>query len=242
MGAGALYLPDYRGSDQGRAYLLPVPYVVYRGSWFKSDRDGTRALLAHTERITLDISVGASAPAHTRDNAARSGMPNLPGTFEVGPNLNLVLAQTPAWQLDLRLPLRAAMTLERSPQFIGNTFSPNLNLDFKYVGGGWNVGLLTGPLFADKKNHGFFYDVTPSQATPWRASYQSSGGYSGWRVLASTSRRWGPAWLGAFIRYDHLGGAAFETSPLVRRTSALTAGIAMTWVFASSSEQVASLD
>ena len=46
LGVGGLYLPDYRGSDQSQGYLAPLPVLVYRGTWFKSDREGTRAMLA----------------------------------------------------------------------------------------------------------------------------------------------------------------------------------------------------
>jgi hypothetical protein len=37
IGAGILYMPDYRGSDEGRLYVLPYPYVVYRGGILKID-------------------------------------------------------------------------------------------------------------------------------------------------------------------------------------------------------------
>jgi len=30
-GGGFLMMPDYRGSDKTRPYLLPFPYAVYRG-------------------------------------------------------------------------------------------------------------------------------------------------------------------------------------------------------------------
>jgi MipA family protein len=243
-GVGVLYLPDYRGSDQSNAYLLPTPYFVYRGKWLKADREGTRALLVDTDRVKLDVSVGASPPTRTRDSNARANMRALPGTFELGPDLNITLAEasTKRWKLDLRFPVRAAITLERDPRFIGTTFSPNLNLDLNEVGGGWQLGLLTGPLFADAKNHGFFYNVEPADANASRPSYRAAGGYSGWRVLAATSRRSGDTWWGAFVRYDQLGGAAFEDSPLVRRRSAVTAGLAVSWVFATSSQRVNSAD
>ncbi len=244
IGLGALYLPDYRGSDQNNAYPFPTPYFVYRGTWLKSDKDGTRALLVDTDRIKVDVSVGASPPTRTSDSNARAGMSALPGTFELGPDLNLTLAAAAdkRWKLDLRLPVRAAITLERDPRFIGATFSPNLNLDLKNVGAGWNLGLLTGPLFADSKNHGFFYNVDPIYATASRPSYRAAGGYSGWRFLAATSRRTGDTFWGAFVRYDELRSSAFEDSPLVRRRHAVTAGLAVAWVFATSSQQVESAD
>ena len=244
IGVAALRLPDYRGSDQSRGYLLPLPYVVYRGSILKADRDGARALLFDAPRVKLDVSVAASTPTRSRDNAARAGMPNLAGVGEIGPNLNLTLAASTRehWKLDLRLPLRAAVTLQRSPMFIGTTFSPNLNLDLGGVGGGWNVGLLTGPLFADRRYHDHFYGVDPAYATPQRAAYRARAGYAGWQALGAASRRFGNMWVGAFLRYDTLRGAVFEDSPLVRRSSVLTLGVGVSWILATSTALVPSSD
>ena len=91
IGVAGLRLPDYRGSDQSRGYVLPLPYIVYRGTWLKADRDGARALLFDSQRVKVDVSVAASTPTRSSDNSARAGMPNLPGTFELGPNLNITL-------------------------------------------------------------------------------------------------------------------------------------------------------
>ena len=244
LGVAGLRLPDYRGSDQSRSYLLPLPYIIYRGTWLKADRDGARALLVDTQRVKVDVSVAASTPTRSRDNVAREGMPNLAAVGEIGPNLNLTLAASAAdrWRLDLRLPLRAAVTLQRSPKFIGTTFSPHLNLDLGGVGGGWNVGLLTGPLFADRKYHEHFYDVDAAYATPERPAYKAHGGYAGWQALTAASRRFGNTWVGGFVRYDSLRGAAFEDSPLVRRHSSLTFGFGVSWILATSSELVQSSD
>ena len=244
VGVAGLRLPDYRGSDQSRAYVLPLPYIVYRGTWLKADRDGARALLFDSQRVKVDVSVAASTPTRSSDNAARAGMPNLPGTFELGPNLNLTLAASlqDRWKLDLRLPLRAAISAQRSPKFVGTTFSPNLNLDVGGVGGGWNLGLLTGPLFADRRYHEHFYGVDAAYATAARPAYRAGSGYAGWQALAATSRRVGNLWVGGFLRYDSLHGAAFQDSPLVRRSSALTFGLGVSWILASSSELVAGTD
>ncbi len=244
IGVAGLRLPDYRGADQSRGYVLPLPYIVYRGTWLKADRDGARALLFDSQRVKVDVSVAASTPTRSSDNAARAGMPNLPGTFELGPNLNLTLAASlkERWKLDLRLPLRAAISAQRSPKFVGTTFSPNLNLEVGGVGGGWNLGLLTGPLFADRKYHEHFYSVDAAYASAARPAYRAGSGYAGWQALAATSRRFGNMWVGGFLRYDSLHGAAFQDSPLVRRSSALTFGLGVSWILATSSELVASTD
>ena len=248
LGVAGLQLPDYRGSDQSRRYLLPLPYVVYRGSWLKADRDGARALLFDSERAKVDLSVAASRPARSRDNTARAGMPDLPGTAEIGPNLNLVMARNVAqrWKLELRLPLRAAFSVQRSPAFVGATFSPNLNLDLGGAGGSgsgaWNLGLLTGPLFADRAYNRRFYAVDPAYANATRPAYQAHGGYAGWQALAATSRRIGNTWYGGFLRYDNLRGTAFDDSPLLRQRSALTFGLGVSWILATSSTLVVNGD
>ncbi|MES2993431.1 MAG: MipA/OmpV family protein [Pseudomonadota bacterium] len=244
LGVAGLSLPDYRGSDERHAYLLPLPYIVYRGTWLKADRDGARALLFDSARVKVDVSAAASTPTQSSDNDARQGMPDLRGTFELGPNLNITLARSrqARWKLDLRLPVRVGFSIERSPRFVGTTFEPNLNLDLGGLAGGWNLGLLTGPVFADRKQHGYFYGVDPAYATASRPAYEAHGGYGGWRALAAGSRRFGDMWLGAFMRYDHLRGATFDDSPLVRRRSALTFGFGISWILATSAERVTAPD
>jgi outer membrane scaffolding protein for murein synthesis (MipA/OmpV family) len=243
IGLTGLSLPDYRGSDQTHNYLLPLPYAVYRGRILKADRDGARALLFDAPRVKVDVSLAGTTPTRS-NNEARTGMPDLLGVGEIGPNLSLTLLASPAdhWKLDLRLPLRAAVTLQRAPQFIGTTFSPNLNFDLDGGGVGWNAGLLTGPLFADRKYHDHYYSVDSIYATPARPAYQARGGYAGWQALASASRRIGDFWFGAFLRYDTLRGAVFEDSPLVRRSTALTFGFGLAWVLSASTELVPSTD
>ena len=63
------------------------------------------------------MSVSASVPTRSEDNDARAGMPDLPGTFEIGPNLDVELWQSTdrRLKLDLRLPLREAITVESHP-------------------------------------------------------------------------------------------------------------------------------
>ena len=240
-GAGVLHLPHYRGADQSTTWLLPVPYVAYRGEIFKADREGARAVLLDAQRFDVDISASASAPTRSRDNRAREGMRDLKPTVEIGPNLNWTAARGRApgadWKLDLRLPVRAAFSVESKSRLAGWIATPNINLDLR-TGGGWNVGLQAGPLFGDRRLHGYFYDVAPSDATAWRPAYRASGGYAGFNVLAGLSRRDGQRWLGFFVKADSLSGAAFEDSPLVRRRNHWSAGVAVSWVFAQSSRLV----
>jgi len=143
-------------------------------------------------------------------------------------------------KLDLRTPLRAAMTVEASPKIIGWTFTPRLALDLKGPGGfdGWNLGLLAGPLFADRRYHDYFYSVAPQYATSTRSVYQARSGYAGTQFIAALTRRFPRFWVGAFARYDTLSGAAFLESPLVQRKSYLSGGIGFSWILSRSSRLV----
>ena len=244
LGAAAVRFADYRGSDHFNVHVLPLPFVAYRGRFLRADRDGARAILFAGRRAEVDVSLSASVPTRSKSGGARSGMPDLAGTFEIGPNLNVELWQSAdrRLKLDLRLPVRQAVTIDTSPNTVGATFSPNINLDVRSFAGRWNVGLLAGPLFADRRHHEYFYGVAPEYARADRPAYRAPGGYAGWRATTAFSRRLGNAWLGGFVRYDDLGGARFAASPLVRREHSVTAGIGISWIFAVSSQRVVTGD
>ena len=240
-GVGLLQLPHYRGSDQSHTWLLPVPYVSYRGEILKADREGARAVLYESSRVDFDLSLGASAPTRSDDNVARRGMADLPPTFELGPNINFTLARDVDWKLDLRAPVRTAITLQSHPRSIGWLSTPNLNLDLIDVGG-WHVGLQAALVFGDRRYHAHFYDVAPQDVLPDRPAYQSRGGFGGGHLLASTSRRIGQFWVGAFGRLDSVRGAVFDDSPLVRQRNQWSLGMVVSWVFAASTKTVTSAE
>jgi len=240
VGVGVLRLPHYRGSDQSHTWVLPVPYLVYRGEFLRADREGARAVLVDAERLDVDISLAATAPTRSRDNRARAGMPDLSPTFEIGPNVNYTLARGAQWKLQARAPVRAAFTLESGPDMIGWLATPNLNLDLRVQG--WNVGVLTGPVFGTRRMNGYFFDVAPEFATASRPAYRAPGGYAGWRLVSGVSRRLGDFWIGAFVAGDSVDGARFEDSPLVRKRGTLAFGVALSWVFAQSGQRVSRED
>ena len=240
LGLATVRFADYRGSDQTNTYVLPLPLFVYRGQFLRADREGARAIFFAGQHAVVDMSLGASVPTKSNDSDTRQGMPNLPGTFEIGPNVTVELWQSDnhRLKLNLRLPVREAITLQLSPKAIGVTFSPSLNLDITEIAGRWNLGLLAGPLWSERRYNEHFYGVAPEFATATRPHYDAPGGYAGWRATTAFSGRVGNFWLGGFLRWDDLHGATFLPSPLVRRDSSLTAGFGVSWVFAASSQRV----
>jgi outer membrane scaffolding protein for murein synthesis (MipA/OmpV family) len=246
VGISALSLPDYRGSDQSSLYAIPFPYLVYRGTFLKADRNGIRGTFFDSDRIELNLSLGASLPVNSDDNRARQGMPDLQPTVEFGPSLDLNLWRAPdrRTRLDLRLPVRTAVTVTNGMHDIGWVFSPRLNLDIVDVAGlaGWNLGLLAGPMIGSERNHDYFYSVAPQFATVDRPAFDAKGGYAGSQFLVSVSKRYPKYWLGAFARWDSLKGAAFDDSPLVRSENYFAAGIGIAWILGESSTRVEAVE
>jgi outer membrane protein len=240
LGLGAIAFEDYRGSDTVHAFPVPVPYFVYNGKFLKADRDGVRGTLFNQDRLEINLSFNLTTPV--RNDAERSGMPDLKSTVELGPSFDVHLFRSndAKFKLDLRMPLRAAVTVQGSPQFIGWTFTPRLNLDIADPLGfnAWNLGFLTGPLFADRRYNQYFYSVDSQFATVSRPEYQASGGYVGTQSIAALSKRYPKFWIGAYMRYDTLAGAVFVDSPLVQRRSYWSAGFGFAWMLRRSSSMV----
>ena len=242
LGVGGVSFPAYPGSDSQRNYAVPVPYIVYRGEFIKADRDGVQARLFDTDRVESYFSFSASPPVNSASNGARSGMPDLKPMVEFGPALEVHLWQSAAqrMRLDFRMPLRTAYTVQTRPQQVGWVLAPVLNLDMGGVEGlpGWNLGMQTGPVFADRQYNQTFYGVDSTYATAARPAYAARGGYSGSQFTVALSKRFSGFWVGAFARYDNLDGAVFADSPLMRRSQNLSLGFGIAWILGQSSRMV----
>jgi len=241
-GVAAFSFPSYRGSDQTNNFLMPVPHFTYHGDFLKADRQGIRGSFFDSDRVDLTVSLALAPPASSKDIAARAGMRDLDATFEIGPQIDLTLWRSAnrARFVKLLLPLRAAFTVEGTPRDIGWVFHPKLNMDVTDLPGlpGWNLGLLAGPLFGDKRQHAYYYTVAPQYATADRPAYQAKAGYAGMQYLAALSKRFPKYWVGGFVRYDNLSGATFADSPLVRQKDYFAGGVAVTWILGESSTRV----
>lgn len=241
-GVAAFSFPSYRGSDQTNNFLMPVPHFTYHGDFFKADRQGIRGNFFDSDRVDLTVSLALSPPIDSKDIKVRSGMTDLEATFEIGPQMDVTFwrSENRARFVKLLLPLRAAITVEGSPKSIGWVFHPKLNMDITDLPNmpGWNLGMLAGPLFGDKRQHAYYYSVESQYATAGRPAYDASAGYAGMQFLVALSKRFPKYWIGSFVRYDNLSGATFENSPLVRQKDYFAAGLAITWILGESSTRV----
>ena len=245
IGAGiaAISFPDYRGSDERQTWVLPYPHITYRGEFLQADEQRKRGLLFRSDRLELDVSVDGTVPVDSSKNDARRGMPDLDATLEIGPALNVLMMESDnrKVRLELRLPVRAVLASDFS--YIRDTgwvFQPNLNADIRDPLGyaGWNLGLLAGPVFSDKRYNRYFYAVDPAFATAARPAYSPGGGYGGSQFIAALSKRYREFWVGGFAKWDTLNEAAFVDSPLVKDRQLFSAGIAVAWILDQSKTMV----
>ncbi len=236
-----LHLPYYRGSDASRNYLILYPHLIYRGERVNLDEQGVKSWLFQSNRVQLDFSLAAGLPVPANQNSRRTGMEALEPTVEIGPSLSVHLwrAEKKNRTLRLVLPLRSAFSLDLpNLPHEGWVFSPYLQLSLAhYDRNYWQGAISWGPIFADAQYHNYFYGVEARYASASRPAYHSAGGYAGQRLTFILKRKWENKIISAFIRLDSLNGAVFEDSPLVASKSYHIAGIAVTWMMATSKER-----
>jgi outer membrane protein len=245
VGVGSLHTPHYRGSESEADVVLPFPYIVYRGTFLKIDReDGIRGKLFANDGVRVDLSLAGNVPVPDTDEGARSGMDALDPLVEVGAELIIDLwsARERDHGFSFNVPLRLVYSVgDPLLEFQGVTLSPYLNYKIRQEDQGvlWRYSASVGPVFANSRYHDYFYQVNPEFVTSEREEYHADSGYGGSRITLSVRRHTQEFMIGAFARYDNLDGAVFEDSPLVETGDYFIFGVVFGWILGSSDETVA---
>lgn len=236
---GTGYVPDYPAADEYSGRVLPLPYFVYRGSVFRSEESGMlRGRIISRERIELDISVAGALDVKSKDNTARSGMPDLDWMGQIGPRLQITLARAAKdAHIDLEIPVRAVLSIDFSHfRHIGYMSVPELAYqNANFLGRGNRIKLAFGATFADREFQNVIYGVPAEFAMATRPEYTARGGYMGsmisfgWIAPVTPTLR-----VVGQVRGDHLGGAANESSPLFRSKMTGSLLVGAIWSFARS--------
>ena len=184
LGVAGVSFPDYRGANERTNYVLPMPYVVYRGEILKADKQRVRGVFFKSGAAELDVSFSGTPPVKSKNNFARFGMRDLDATAEIGPSLNMTLFDSAdkLHTLELRAPVRPVIASDfKRIHYEGLTFQPQLNLDNRDFAGvsGLNLGVAAGPVFGDRRYHQYVYGVELPYANATRPGYFAKGGYGG---------------------------------------------------------------
>lgn len=241
---GALHLPHYRGSNEYSWYVLPLPFLVYRGQTVKANRDGVRGIFYKGARLESELSFSGNPPVE-RSDRARDGMPGLQAVGEAGPALRFYLHRGRSDQaVYLKAAVRGAVAADfdkLSSHYVGIRGGLSLHLeDYQPVPDGiLTVGLSASVDLNDAAYNRYFYDVRPDLSRPGRSAYRSRGGYAGASLSGYTLTRLRPdlSW-GLYARWDNIDGAVYRDSPLVGTRNNHVFGTALIWTIRTSRHQV----
>lgn len=238
------YIAHYPAASEGQFKALPVPFLIYRGDHVRIGDDGF--IRARQEmaggRLELDIGLDGSFDVDSKDNKARSGMPDLDLLIEAGPKLTWhFLPGNASRQIDLGVELRAVIaTRFIGFDYEGITLNPELSWFERSLGGTKMRGYASiGPIFGFDGVNDYFYQVDPVHATPDRPAYRAQNGYIGTKTTLGlaypvTERLlvFGAAQVGYY------GGSANEDSPLFREKTNVSVGGGLRWSFWQSDARV----
>ncbi len=235
IAAGGGWTPHYPAADEGNAAIAGVPYLKYRGQRLRLGEDGlVTGRLFRTARVHVTASVRGSLPASSNDNTARAGMPDLDALFEVGPQVELLLAgHREDNSVSLKLPVRFVFSTDFSNlRDRGVVFQPRLSYHHEGLFGSDDLSATAsiGPSFASERLMDYFYEVPPQFATPERPASRADGGYLGSDLAFSLTYRVSPRFnllVGTEVSY--YGGATNRDSPLFRSDTGVKAGVGFAW-------------
>lgn len=222
----------YPGASERVNRGLALPYLIYRGEFFRADRGSAGIRVVKTPTFEVDVGVAASFGSTANDIEVRRGMPELGTRVELGPRLKWNIWQGSGnGRLRAEFPLRGVFDLNDGLAHKGMAFEPRIIFESR-APGGWGYSTSIGTLWGDRRLAEIFYGVAPTYATAERAAYVADSGLIAWRLTAEVSRHLGPDLrLFAFARADCVAAAANEASPLVQRKAGTSLGLGLiyTW-------------
>ena len=228
IGVGSLYQPYYVGTKQNRAFAFPVPVPIYRGDFFKSDEEGVRAEVFKHKHFKLEFSLDFNLAIDSDDIDLRTGMDDIDSRLQIGPSVEIKLAQSEYSKWLLNLPVRASVGVGSDGiDESGFTFAPNISYfrNFDWSGNPWRAGVALGPQFGSRDYQNLYYGVEHAFATDDRPAYDADSGYAGSRLLMTLRSQNRDRLLVWFVRYENINGATFEDSPLVETNNGLSVGL-----------------
>jgi len=239
--AGAVFnIPDYPGSSNSRTRYLPVPYFVYRGKILRAKDGSASAVFFETKNIEIDVSLSASFPAHSGDDSAREGMPDLDWLGEIGPRLIVhIIKEKDKRKLNFNLPIRAVYSTDFGRMVDrGYVINPNfLFEERKFFNENLHLFARTGVMWASQRTHNYFYEVKPVFANANRPAYEAKEGilsinYAVALSLAVTKK----VIVFSFFQTDFLSQSANKDSPLLQRREIHSFGVGFSWTLYESKQ------
>jgi hypothetical protein len=242
VGAFAGWLPDYPAAGQNTLHTIALPYVVYRGDFWRVGGEENRGAISgrfwKDERFEFDVTLSAAFPVDSGNNKARRDMPDLDFLFGIGPQLIFKIINEPSHRnLDFHLQARAVYSTDLSSiSDRGYVFNPKLSYTHEHLTDlDLKVFTSAGPIFATENLMDYFYEVAPEFVTPARPAYDADAGYLGSNITLGVSKRFNSRFrLLVGTRFGIYYGATNSDSPLFKDEVNVGLFSAFAWSFAQS--------
>ncbi len=185
----------------------------------QASRSGVEGIYTGIQHLELGLSGGGSFPVNSNRNNARKGMPNLDAIGQFGPSLDYKFYTSAYQEWQLRLPLRAAISLNlQRLAYQGLAFEPHIRYTLKQV---WDrrsrISISAGPLFFYDGLHDYYYTVEQQYATESRFPFRARSGYVNSEIsifLSYQLHKQFTLFSGINLFFNY--GAANQSSPLYR--------------------------
>lgn len=231
---GTAILPDYPAAGQARQRTIPLPLVRYNGDLLRADDEGgTRFRFINVEKFDLDLSFGGSFPTDTGNNDARSGMPNLDWTAEIGPRLIYYFYRNPeVAQLRVGIPVRANFATDFVKWYgVGYVFAPTVQFDkYNFLAGNLDLFIQYTARFITEGVADFFYRVDPQFQSAERAAYKGQPGFLSHEYSLALKYRFNQKNLIVGTQYSDFSQSANTGSYLHRSNINWSYVLAFSWV------------
>ncbi len=240
--SGYISWPHYMGSAQRYSLPVAVPYIVYRGERFRVNREGMYGLLWSRSRFAIDLGLAFHPPVKSSDNEARSGMPDLAVSGEIGPRfLALIHRSESGWQVLARVPLRLVGNIYGKT--IGWTFEPNILISSVARVGEWGGYLNLGLLYGSQRYNDTYYGVADAYQTSDRPAYKASEGlHSLFATIGYKYRPRNDLSMGFYLKARFLDRGVVTDSPLTREQQDVSLGLWLAWALWESKEEAGTGD
>uniref|UniRef100_A0A486XI46 Putative outer membrane protein n=1 Tax=Rheinheimera sp. BAL341 TaxID=1708203 RepID=A0A486XI46_9GAMM len=237
FGGGVVDVPDYPASSERNFIGLALPYVIYRGDFFRLGDGSARAILVENNNFEIDISVGGSFAAESNNNSVREGMPELDFLFEVGPQIiyrlrDFNFTNGGVGRLKVNLQTRAVFSTDFSQiDHQGFVFQPELSYQQRGVlfeDSAFDAAFSL--VFATEKLQDYFYQVDNEFVSNNRSAFNASGGFLGAEFSTGISFSLHEnirAFAGGSLRVHK--GASNTDSPLFEKDITYSIGIGFIW-------------
>jgi outer membrane protein len=216
IAGAALSVQDYPAADQSHTKYLLLPTFIYRGDLIRSDKGGVSANFFKSDRLKLDLSIGASLPSSAKDNKARSGMNDLDLLMEIGPSLTYIIATDKDYSFKFSLPVRMVTSTDI---FFTKQRGRRINPEFRLrmdISEHWGMGMTYEWHYGTEDLTDYFYEVTKGDVTSEREQYNAKEGFIGQSFGGYIRAKYGKvtSFIGVSLNQYHQ--SVNEDSPLFR--------------------------